>query len=63
MNVAQFLVALLLGGQVLWAMFQGVTVFTPACADHAARLNDQFNSAILFAALLALGGFWSTRHD
>ena len=62
MNVGQLLVALLLGGQALWALIQGATVFTPACADFSTRVNDQFNSALLFAALLACAGFWSKRH-
>lgn len=59
MSVAKILVAILLGGQVLWAMHQGATIFTPACADFTNRLNDQFNSALMMALLLGLGGFWS----
>lgn len=59
MNPARIVVALLLAGQALYAIYQGVTIFTPACADAQFRLNDQFNSAIVLAALLAAGGFWS----
>lgn len=54
----QYVVAVMLLGQALWALFQGITFYTPACADLSQRLNDQFNSALLIAALLAAGGFW-----
>lgn len=62
MSTARILVALLLAGQAIYALAHGVTLVTPACADQAQRLNDQFNTAILMAVLLAAGGFWSDRH-
>lgn len=62
MSAARILVAILIAGQAGWAILQGVTIFTPACADQAQRISDQFNSAVLFAVLLAAGGFWSRPH-
>lgn len=54
----QYVVAFMLILQAANALYQGVTVITPACADFTQRLNDQFNSALFIAALLYAGGFW-----
>lgn len=62
MSAVRMLVAILLAGQAAWALLQGAMLFTPACADHVQRISDQFNSALLLAALLAAGGFWSRPH-
>ena len=59
----QYVVAFMLIGQALWALYQGVTFYTPACANFQQQLNDQFNSALLIAALLAAGGFWRKTND
>lgn len=62
MNTARTTIATLIAGQAIYALAQGATLVTPACAAQAQRLNDQLNTAFLLAVLLWAGGFWSNRH-
>lgn len=59
----QMLVATLICTQIISAVWNGVTIVTPPCADFGQRVNDQFNSGILLAVVLWLGGFWDGRQS